>query len=166
MGPPCAATQEGDFRPGSGWGGTRIGYCYGGQTVQGLLPYYYTHYATRHNIGVSYRVIDQCLYNNMKNNDRCVDTPLSEIRVAHFTACQKPWTCVNHISHVQSNKCFGVHGEWARLWNQASLHMQHPELSPASRAGMVAEMDDMKRRQAVCPRGGADAYRMLTDVAA
>ena len=27
--------RKGDFRPGTGWGGTKIGWCWGGQTVQG-----------------------------------------------------------------------------------------------------------------------------------
>eukprot|EP00873_Tetraselmis_striata_P014673 jgi/Tetstr1/434937/TSEL_023933.t1 len=161
-----AIFKEGDFRPGSGWGGTRIGYCYGGETVQGLLPYYYTHYAIQHNHGVSYRVIDHCLYNNMKDNTRCNDTPLTDIRVTHFTACQKPWICLTHISHAPSHNCFGVHGEWARLWHQASLRRLRPELSPDSRAAMVADMDDMQRRKAVCPQSGLQGYRLLADAGA
>ena len=32
--------REGDFRPGTGWAGSRIGWCWGGQTIQGLISYY------------------------------------------------------------------------------------------------------------------------------
>jgi hypothetical protein len=34
--------REGDFHyDGSGWAGSGIGYSYGGETIQGVLPYYY-----------------------------------------------------------------------------------------------------------------------------
>ncbi|CAM9865662.1 unnamed protein product, partial [Phaeothamnion confervicola] len=32
---------SGDWRPGTGWGGLGIGWCWGGPTIQGLLPYFY-----------------------------------------------------------------------------------------------------------------------------
>ena len=33
--------REGNYSPGRGWGGSGIGAFWGGQTIQGILPYYY-----------------------------------------------------------------------------------------------------------------------------
>ena len=33
--------RKGDFRDSTGWGGSNVGWCYGGQTVQGLLAYHF-----------------------------------------------------------------------------------------------------------------------------
>ena len=33
--------RKGDFRPGTGWEGSGIGWIYGGQTIQGVLPFYF-----------------------------------------------------------------------------------------------------------------------------
>ena len=33
--------REGNYSPGKGWGGSGIGAFWGGQTIQGILPYYY-----------------------------------------------------------------------------------------------------------------------------
>ena len=44
-----AVVREGDYRRRSGWGGARVGAGWGGQTVQGLLPYYYLRARARAN---------------------------------------------------------------------------------------------------------------------
>lgn len=37
-----AVIRKGDFRyNGKGWEGSGIGYSYGGETIQGVLPFYY-----------------------------------------------------------------------------------------------------------------------------
>lgn len=36
---------QGDWKVGAGWRDSKIGYFYGGATVQGLLPYYYNEVA-------------------------------------------------------------------------------------------------------------------------
>lgn len=40
-----AVVCQGDWKVGAGWRGSQIGYFYGGATIQGLLPYYYTNVA-------------------------------------------------------------------------------------------------------------------------
>ena len=40
--------KEGDFRPGTGWAGSHIGWCWGGRTIQGLLAYHYNRVAPPH----------------------------------------------------------------------------------------------------------------------
>lgn len=37
--------EQGDWRKGLGWGGSGIGWFYGGATIQGLLPYFYQTFA-------------------------------------------------------------------------------------------------------------------------
>ena len=100
---PAQATYEalyaevrlGNFQPGSAWGAKNIGWCYGGQTYQGLIPYYFKHL---HKGGKSWQAVDSLVYNNMvtATNDEKKeqkDTPISMIKTTHFTVCQKPWLC-------------------------------------------------------------------------
>ena len=58
-----AIIRKGDHRGGSGWGGTRIGNFWGGQTIQGVMPYYYY---TFHND--SQQEVNRCVYNCMVDN--------------------------------------------------------------------------------------------------
>jgi len=132
--------REGDFRPGSGWGGSNIGHFWGGVTVQGLLPYYYTVRADRRR--VSGMELDRCVFNNMADNPRgaeyaaalvplnasasgaardmrwqyvgpdCRASTLDAIRSAHFTICSKPWNCRPNRKHAL---CLALHARWHSL---------------------------------------------------
>mmetsp|Transcript_10800 Transcript_10800/g.12387 ORF Transcript_10800/g.12387 Transcript_10800/m.12387 type:complete len:213 (-) Transcript_10800:330-968(-) len=97
--------REGDFRPGTGWAGSRIGWCWGGQTVQGLLAYYYT--MVESNKGLA---LDPCRYNSMATTDNCSAVPWPEVKSAHFTQCQKPWEC-----HKGKGICVHMHMFWWKL---------------------------------------------------
>jgi hypothetical protein len=45
--------REGDFHyDGGGWGGSGIGYSYGGETIQGVVPYYSAMTANRGSFNV------------------------------------------------------------------------------------------------------------------
>jgi hypothetical protein len=59
--------MEGHYKGSSAWGGTKIGWFWGGKTIQGLLAYYYQHVQDR---GRGLRV-DRCIYNTMADSDRC-----------------------------------------------------------------------------------------------
>lgn len=101
--------KEGDFRPGSGWRGSSIGWGWGGPTIQGILPYYYFMEATKEQdllekrlnitLAPSHRELDRCRYNNMAQLDRCANlTPFESVTSNHFTStCSKPWHCVGEI---------------------------------------------------------------------
>jgi len=83
--------REGDFRQNTGWGGTKIGWCWGGQTVQGLVSYYV-------NIVVpgSGVVLDPCEYNSMASTKDCEQSAkahIDAVKSIHYTVCQKPWEC-------------------------------------------------------------------------
>ena len=59
--------RKGDFRSGSGWGGTGAGSYWGGMTIQGLLAYYYRILHPGEG-----RELRRCVYNNMVDNPRDV----------------------------------------------------------------------------------------------
>jgi hypothetical protein len=59
--------MEGHYKGSSAWGGTKIGWFWGGKTIQGVLAYYYQHVEDR---GRGLRV-DRCIYNTMSDSDRC-----------------------------------------------------------------------------------------------
>jgi len=83
--------REGDFRQNTGWGGTKIGWCWGGQTVQGLVSYYVNVIVPGSGV-----VLDPCEYNSMASTKDCEHSPKSHIDVVksiHYTVCQKPWEC-------------------------------------------------------------------------
>ncbi len=97
-----------EFRSGSAWNGTKIGWFWGGMTVQGILPYYYN-LITEPNR--SYKV-NRCIYNTMVDVPECKVQHINELKSAHFTVCQKPWGC---FKYYDSPLCGNLHEEWFRL---------------------------------------------------
>ena len=115
--------RQGDFRAGSGWGGTHIGSFWGGMTIQGLVPYFFEklHPGTG-------RAVDNCVYNNMANNPRsvggfdkgecrdgtvppakCKDCRLVEletVKSTHFTICdhQSPYPLTTIVDSLKSGQ--------------------------------------------------------------
>jgi len=101
--------HEGDFRPGTGWAGSKIGWCWGGQTIQGIMAYYANALAETG----STKQLDICTYNNMAQQFRkecpkeqpfkcgleeddsvgCSDVKWEQAKTFHFTECPKPWGC-------------------------------------------------------------------------
>ena len=77
-------------------------------TVQGVLPYYYNRVTEK---GRS-QVLDRCLYNTMADTPECIVQTLREIKSAHFTVCQKPWTC---YSAWVNDLCRDLHKRWFEL---------------------------------------------------
>lgn len=114
--------RKGDYGNG-GWGGTGIGNFWGGQTIQGILPYFY--YSIHP--GDSFE-LNRCVYNCMVDNpyragttvcldgkETCEDCRLQKIEnvaTAHFTICQKPWTCSYHSNPKNSVLCTDLHDKW------------------------------------------------------
>ncbi len=97
-----------EFRSGSAWNGTKIGWFWGGMTVQGILPYYYN-LITEPNR--SYKV-NRCIYNTMVDVPECKVQHITELKSAHFTVCQKPWGC---FKYYDSPLCGNLHEEWFKL---------------------------------------------------
>merc|ERR1711862_632920 len=104
----CETILEGNFKAFVGWGGLGYGGYYGAQQIQGLLPYFYDH--LHPNTAVE---LNRCVYNTMVDNPylkvdgvdtkckipnsvNCEDCRLktkSQVKLVHFTICQKPWGC-------------------------------------------------------------------------
>lgn len=109
--------RSGDFRPSLGWAGSKIGWCWGGQTVQGLLAYYYT--MVEPEAGLA---IDPCAYNSMATTDNCSKVAFSEVQSVHFTQCQKPWSC---------RKVHGICAEMHAFWWKVRQELQVSHGLPA-----------------------------------
>jgi hypothetical protein len=57
-----------EFRKGTGWNRTRIGWFWGGMTVQGVLPYYYNLITQPGRT----QIVDRCFYNTMADEPECM----------------------------------------------------------------------------------------------
>jgi len=113
--------KRGDFRRPGGWGGSGIGNFWGGMTIQGLVPYFYTELASPR----ASLEVNRCLYNQMVDAagdptsrssalakmsvPNCRQVKFDEVKNVHFTICQKPWICV--AGHAQP-LCRAFHREW------------------------------------------------------
>jgi hypothetical protein len=133
--------QEGDYRSESGWGGL-VGPFYGGMTFQGIIPYYYNVLHPNQSIE-----LNRCYYNSMSDNPRtektvndvvngscrtgqmecqdCRAVPIHKIVTAHFTLCQKPWSCLPHsTSNLQHRLCRQLTHQWYKVRSELEKHWQ------------------------------------------
>lgn len=98
-----------EFVQGGAWNRSKIGWFWGGMTVQGVLPYYYNEGGSGlTNLGRT-RVLDRCYYNTMADVPECIIQELYELKSAHFTICQKPWNCEKHYAN---DLCKKLHLQW------------------------------------------------------
>ena len=129
-----------EFKNGGGWNGSKIGWFWGGMTVQGVLPYYYNRVSVNPQTPNKTRrkIIDRCIYNTMADSDECLKKPISQVKSAHFTICQKPWTCFKWGSSKKicemptcNPLCKAVHEEWFRLRKEAEEFYGMPVIDDA-----------------------------------
>lgn len=129
-----AVIRKGDYGH-LGWGETRIGSFWGGQTIQGILPYFY--YSIHPD---NAQELNRCEYNCMVDNpyiahtenclDRkptCQDCRLQvpeKVFSAHFTICQKPWTCSEHTNPKNAELCKDFHDRWFVLRDEFEKEQQ------------------------------------------
>lgn len=120
-----AIIRKGDHT-GKGWEGSRIGNFWGGQTIQGIVPFFY--HVKHPERGEE---VNRCLYNCMVDNpyrpktnicldghETCEDCRLQKpenVKSAHFTICQKPWTCTLHTNPKNNVLCEALHVKWFAL---------------------------------------------------
>jgi len=98
---------EGDFRDSTGWAGSRIGWCWGGQTIQGLWSYYYKILAAQSES----LELDPCEYNSMATTRECRYMDWERVMSVHFTWCSKPWEL---CGRGREPICERMHTHW---WN-------------------------------------------------
>jgi len=119
--------RQGDFREpktkrkGVGWAGTGIGWYWGGRTIQGIFPYYFSVVRP----GVS-KELDPCVYNNMVDNEACQTIAAAEVRNCHFTVCQKPWKCraARWRYDAEHQLCRELHNKWFDARAEAAISLQ------------------------------------------
>jgi hypothetical protein len=120
-----AIIRKGDFT-NRGWGKSGIGNFWGGQTVQGILAYFY--HSVHPEDG---QELNRCIYNCMVDNpykggttkcldghETCEDCRLQvvdKVATAHFTICQKPWTCSFHNNPRNMALCTDLHDKWFKV---------------------------------------------------
>ncbi len=136
-----AIIRKGDHT-GAGWGGSHIGNFWGGQTIQGIVPYFY------HSVHPGdAEELNRCVYNCMVDNpyrpntlkcldgkETCQDCRLQvpeEVKSAHFTICQKPWTCTDFVNPRNKVLCEALHKKWFQLRDELE---QDEGISPAYRS--------------------------------
>eukprot|EP01035_Chromulina_nebulosa_P017250 gene17250-22779_t len=99
-----------EFYNGGAWNKSGIGWYWGGMTIQGLLPYYYQFVSAPNR----WLKVDRCYYNTMADSPECQAVKSTDfIKSAHFTICQKPWTC--SIGSVGIELCDKLHKKWFEL---------------------------------------------------
>lgn len=119
----------------AGWEGSHIGNFWGGQTIQGIVPFFYH---VKHP-GDSLE-LNRCVYNCMVDNpykphtsecldgkDTCQDCRLQspdKVASAHFTICQKPWTCCEHLNPKNQVLCQQFHDKWFALRDELERDTQ------------------------------------------
>lgn len=115
-----------EFKQGGAWNGSKIGWFWGGMTIQGILPYYYNRVTTPGRR----LIIDRCTYNTMADTPECLQKQFQDVVSAHFTICQKPWTCYDYSVNPL---CKALHTEWFRLRRLAEAFYNIPvEDTPCS----------------------------------
>jgi len=129
--------RKGDYHPGSGWAQSHIGKFWGGSTIQGIMPYFY------HKIHSGDALeLNRCIYNVMVDNpyrpykdedspkkclngqptcEDCRKQKFHNVKSAHFTICQKPWTCTKHDNPRNKVLCEQLHQEWFILRHEFEI---------------------------------------------
>jgi hypothetical protein len=154
---------------GGGWAGSGIGAFWGGQTIQGILPYFY--HVLHHGESLE---LNRCVYNCMVDNPyrpykdedspkvclnkekTCEDCRLQvpdKVKSAHFTICQKPWTCTEHTNARNKVLCEALHEKWFILRDEFETELgidkSYRATSPHNR---------FQRSRGICKRYGDRAY--------
>ena len=156
-----AVIRKGDHGP-RGWGGSRIGNFWGGQTIQGIVPYFYhvLHPGEA-------QEMNRCVYNCMVDNPyhphttRCLDgnptcedcrlQKMENVASAHFTICQKPWTCNKHTNPRNAVLCEQFHDRWFSLRDELEKELG---IDPSYRA----KNSRYKNSLGMCAGYGSDKY--------
>lgn len=97
------------FFQGGAWGGSKIGWFWGGMTVQGILPYYYRIVSN----STRMEMLDRCYFNTMADVPECITQQVDDVFSAHFTVCQKPWAC--YSAKDINPLCGALHDRWFDL---------------------------------------------------
>ena len=162
--------RVGDFRDKGGWGG-QTGKFWGGQTFQGIMPYYYHILHPGQSIALNW-----CTFNNMGSPSRnqgivndqpegkcytgeaecedCRARDISTVALVHYTVCQKPWICMRHAADALANRlCRQFHHAWfrERSWTEQSW----------GRSGNGTGTFDADHFYGYCTSSGKKGYQLI-----
>lgn len=164
-----AIIRKGDHS-GKGWGGTKIGNFWGGQTIQGILPYFY--YSIHNTSGLE---INRCVYNCMVDNPyypksnppKCLDgtkdcqdcrlQQIDKVKSAHFTLCQKPWTCNKHDNPRNMRLCEQLHDKWFLIRSEFEKNILGLD-EKSEYAGNYNPRQKKLIYRGMCKRYGSEGY--------
>ena len=158
-----AVIRKGDYGP-QGWGGSHIGSFWGGQTIQGIVPYFY-HVLHKGDA----KEMNRCEYNMMVDNPyraettkclnkqpTCQDCRAQDealVKSVHFTICQKPWTCTEHTNPRNARLCSIFHDKWFVLRDELETSLG---IGPGYRADLSTTR--YKTSLGMCKRYGNKGY--------
>jgi len=109
--------REGNYVEGfsreNGWGSLGYGGFVGAMAMQGLMAYYYDVIAPgtsvelnncRYNsVAATVRKKGLCQRDGGKVCEDCMTTAIEDIYSIHYTACRKPWSCINRRTDDKTN---------------------------------------------------------------
>jgi len=76
-----------------------------------------------------------------------------KVKSAHFTICQKPWTCTEHLNPKNKDLCEVLHTKWFELRDELERET-HADLSYR----IPLEKTRFKNALGMCSRYGDGAY--------
>ena len=89
----------------------------------------------------------------MADTSECLQRTLAEVKSAHFTICQKPWTCTKWGAHAPTCEmpmcnplCKQLHQEWFRLRHEAEKFYGIPIIKEACGPSGYVPMDLRKAK--------------------
>jgi hypothetical protein len=138
--------RDGQWSRKLGWGaqGANVGRFHGDETFQGLVPYYFfilhkglhsiaLHWCRYNFMNVAPKVIvdrggnvsrERC-HDNQDECEDCRDRNLEQISSFHFTACHKPWDCMNqYVPSGHDVKKMRLCYETQRTWFELRSEME------------------------------------------
>lgn len=162
--------RKGQYSGGSGWESSHIGKFWGGATIQGIMPYFYA----RVHEGDA-KELNRCIYNVMVDNpyrpyrnendvkkclngqptcEDCRKQSIEKVKSAHFTICQKPWTCTKHDNPRNKDLCEKLHAQWFQLRDEFE---QEQQISNEYRATKTRFRDSL----GMCAGYGSNKYKPI-----
>jgi lipopolysaccharide biosynthesis glycosyltransferase len=93
----------------------------------------------------------------LDGHEKCEDCRLQKpenVASAHFTLCQKPWTCTKQDNPKNMVLCAQLHEKWFQLRNELEIET-HVDLS------YRAEKTAFKESMGMCSHYGESGYKRI-----
>eukprot|EP01098_Paradermamoeba_levis_P007505 TRINITY_DN3104_c0_g1_i1.p2 TRINITY_DN3104_c0_g1~~TRINITY_DN3104_c0_g1_i1.p2 ORF type:complete len:172 (-),score=30.82 TRINITY_DN3104_c0_g1_i1:289-804(-) len=104
--------KKGDFRSGTGWEGSGVGWYWGGQTVQGFVPFFFQ----KKMPAGSSKVLVRCQYIHL-GDESCKNFTLNKISIFNFGP--KPFECPEFDFKTDRRVVAQAHRIWWEMIGKA-----------------------------------------------